>query len=45
MRDAGFRGYISDRMFEGEPVVSRQRTKSLEKSVGEQGEDKRIASL
>ena len=45
MRDAGFRGYNSDGMFEGEPVVSRQRTKSLEKPVEEQGEDKRIASL
>ena len=32
-------------MFEGEPVVSRQRTKSLEKVRWRTDEEKRIASL
>ena len=32
-------------MFEGEPVVSRQRTKSLEKFHWRTDEEKRIASL
>ena len=40
-----FRGYKENGTFEGEPVVSRQRTKSLKKVRCRTDEEKHIASL
>ena len=42
---AGFCGYISNQMFEGELAHSRYRTKSLEKVRWRTDEEKRTASL